>query len=113
MAGYTSALDKVYLKLVRYLNVNSIRPHLKQNQLLTDDEFERLDFACSRSSQQAAETLIQMVKRKGPSHEEDFIEALKESTKFDPHQGHFAIIAALEQEFDQGIFPPPPVITNQ
>lgn len=88
--------DKVYLSLIRYLNVNSIKPYLKQKQLLTDDELERLDFACKESSQSGAETLIKLVKRKGPGHEDDFLSALKDSMKFDPHQGHASIIAAME-----------------
>lgn len=65
--------------------------------MLTDEELEQLDFACKQTSQSAAETLVKIVKRKGPSHEVDFLSALKASMKFDPHQGHVAIIAALEE----------------
>lgn len=107
MAIRCSVLDKVYLPLIRYLNVNSVKPYLKQKQLLTDDELERLDLACSQSSQSGAETLVKMLKRKGPCHEGHFLSALKDSMEFDPHQGHHGIISALEavvEETDQGKF---------
>lgn len=74
----SSALDEVYL---RYLNV---KPYLKQKGLLTDEELERLDFACSQSSQCDTETLVEMLKRKGPRHEEYFLSALRDSMEFDP-----------------------------
>ena len=102
MAG-SSVLDKVYLPLIRYLNVNSVKPYLKQKQLLTDDELERLDLACNQSSQNAAETLIKILKRKGPNHEGHFLSALKESMLVDPHQGHLDIISALEEVVEEGM----------
>lgn len=89
-----SALDKIYLCLIRYLNVGNIKPHLKQNQLLTDEELERL--SCHQTSQSAVEALVKIIKRKGPNHEVGFLSALKESMKLDPHQGHVEVIAALE-----------------
>ena len=93
----SSALDKIYLCLIRYLNVDSIKPHLKQSQLLTDEEFEYLSSANRKTSQSAVETLVHFIKRKGPSHELDFLSALKNSMQFDPHQGHVEVIAALEE----------------
>lgn len=101
MAG-CSVLNKVYLPLIRYLNVSCVKPYLKQRQLLTDDELERLDLACSQSSQNGAETLIKILKRKGPSHEKSFLSVLKESMEFDPHQGHLGIISALEAVVEEG-----------
>lgn len=96
MAG-CSALDEIYLDLIRYLNVSSLKPYLKQKQLLTDEESERLDFVSSQTSQSAIETLVKIVKRKGPSHETEFLSALKDSMKFDPHQGHVTVISVLEK----------------
>jgi hypothetical protein len=101
MATSCSVLDKVYLPLIRYLNVNSVKPHLKQKQLLTDDELERLDSVCSQSSQSAAETLVKMLKRKGPNHEKEFLSALRDSMETDPHQGHVGIISALEEVVEE------------
>lgn len=92
-----STLDKIYLLLVRYLNVGSVKPHLKQKGLLTDEEFERLDSVCHQTTQSAVETLVKIIKRKGPNHEVGFLSALKDSMEFDPHQGHVEIIAALEK----------------
>lgn len=94
MASRGSALDKIYLCLIRYLNVGSIKPHLKQNKLLTDEELERL--SCHQTSQSAVEALVKIIKRKGPNHELGFLSALKDSMEFDPHQGHVEVIAALE-----------------
>ena len=102
MAGCSSLLDKVYLHLVRYLNVGNVKPYLKQKQLLTDDELERLDFASSKGSQCGVEALIKIIKRKGPCHEEDFLSVLKDSMEFDPHEGHAIIIAALEKNMVEG-----------
>ena len=92
-----SALDRIYLCLVRYLNVSCIKPHLIQRQLLTDEESEKLDLLCHKTSQSAVETLIKIIKRKGPNHELEFLSTLKDSMQFDPHQGHVEVIAALEE----------------
>ncbi len=91
----SSALDKIYLSLVHFLSVSSIKPYLKQRQLLTDEELEQLQ--CAQTPQTAVETLIKIVKRKGPNHEREFLSVLKESMKVDPHQGHISVIAALEE----------------
>ena len=89
-----SALDEVYLTLVQFLNVSSVRPYLKQRQLLTDEELEQLH--CYQTPQTAVEALVNIVKRKGPNHDRDFLSVLKDSMKVDPHQGHTTVIAALE-----------------
>lgn len=107
-------MDKVYPSLVQFLNVNSVKPYLKQRQLLTDEELEQLH--CCQTQQTAVEALVKIVKRKGPNHERDFLSVLKDSMEVDPHQGHISVIAALEDvltkqelakimedpEFDQG-----------
>lgn len=90
-----SALDEIYLTLVQFLNVSSLRPHLKQRKLLTDEELEQLH--CCPTQQTAVELLVKIVKRKGPSHEKDFLSILKDSMTIDPHQGHFSVISSLEE----------------
>ena len=90
-----SALDKIYLSLVRFLNVSNLKPYLKQKQLLTDEELEQLQ--CTATSQTTAETLIKILKRKGPNHDRELLSALKDSMELDPHQGHISIIADLEE----------------
>lgn len=90
-----SALDKIYLSLVRFLNVSNLKPYLKQKQLLTDEELEQLQ--CTETSQTTAETLIKILKRKGPNHERELLSVLKDSMKLDPHQGHISVIADLEE----------------
>ena len=101
MAASSSALDSVYVDMMRYLNVPNLRPYLRQQHMLTEDEFEMLNITPGNTTQQAVENLIKILKRKGPSHEHQFLAVLKLSMEKDPHQGHASIIQALEDRLAQ------------
>ena len=94
----TSALDSILPDLIQSLNVPNIKPHLKQFQLLTDDEYEQLEISPLNTTRAAAEKMVFFVKKKGPKHEQLFLIALKKSMETDPHQGHAHIIQRLEEE---------------
>lgn len=97
-----SILDGILPELIQYLSVPNIRPHLKQAQLLTDDEYQRLEITPSNTTQDAVEKLVKFLKRKGPKHEQLFLQALQRSMASDCHLGHRHIIALLEQGIPAG-----------
>lgn len=94
--------DGILPELIQYLSVPNIRPHLKQAQLLTDDEYQRLEITPSNTTQDAVEKLVKFLKRKGPKHEQLFLQALQRSMASDCHLGHRHIIALLEQGIPAG-----------
>ena len=92
-----SSLDSTRSVLIRYLDVPLIKPYLKEDGLLTDDEYERLQISPQNTSQDAVEKLVRFLKRKGPDHEVRFLSALKRSMNDQEHSGHEYIIQQLTE----------------
>ena len=97
-----SVLDRILPDLIQYLSIPNIRPHLKQAELLTDDEYQRLEITPNNTTQDAVEKLVKFLKSKGPEHEQLFLQALRHSVENDCHLGHRHVISLLEKGFPTG-----------
>ena len=94
-----SILESILPELVQNLNVSNIRPHLKQAQLLTDDEYHRLELSPNNTPKDVVEKLVEFLKTKGPGYEQVFLQVLQRSVEGDCHRGHLHIISLLEEGF--------------
>ena len=90
-------IDKHSKGLMDYLDVPQIRIQLKQLDVLTTEEHDRLIKFGDTPTRVAKETLINMLRSKGAKGLYHFMEALKSTTN---GTGHHDILSELQEDPD-------------
>ena len=80
--------------MIKYLDVKSIRPHLRQTRVINEQDHVELLNIRDDSPREQAEALVQIVQRKGTEGFRKFLHVLKSTA--DENPGHRDIISALE-----------------
>ena len=93
-----SILGRNLVKIIQHLNIDLIRPHLRQERVITEDEYLRLLDLPERPSSKPIEHLIHMVERKGTHGIRKFISILQKTASKDV--AHQEIITVLKQDPD-------------
>ena len=82
--------------MTKYLNVKSIRPHLRQARVINEQDYLELMKIRDDSPKEQAEVLVQIIQRKGTEGFRKFLHVLKSTA--DENPGHRDIISALESK---------------
>ena len=80
--------------MINTLDVKSIRPHLRQARVISEQDYLELLKIRDDSRNEQAEVLVQIVKQKGTEGFHRFLHVLKGTAAENP--GHMEIISALE-----------------
>ena len=89
-------LTRNLVTVINYLDVKSIRPHLRQARVISEQDYLELLKIRDDSRREQAEALIQIVKRKGIEGFHKFLHVLRYTLAENP--GHKDIISALETD---------------
>jgi len=89
-------LTRNLVTVVNTLDVKSIRPHLRQARVISEQDYIELLKMPEDSPRKQAEILVQIVKQKGTEGFRKFLRVLKNTAA--DNQGHQDIIFALESD---------------
>ena len=92
-------LTRNLVTVINYLDVKSIRPHLRQARVISEQDYLELLKIRDDSRREQAEALIQIVKRKGIEGFHKFLHVLRYTLAENP--GHKDIISALETDISK------------
>lgn len=82
--------------MINYLDVESIRPHLRQARVINRQDYLELLKIRDDSPKEQAEVLIEIINQKGTEGFRRFLHVLKNTVAENP--GHKDIISALETD---------------
>ena len=82
--------------MINTLDVKSIRPHLRQARVISEQDYLELLKIRDDSHREQAEVLVQIIKQKGTEGFHRFLHVLKYTAAENP--GHKDIISALETD---------------
>jgi len=104
--GYHHILDKHLVTVTENLDVQSIRPYLRQARVISEQDYIELLKMRSENAKDQAEMLAYMIKRKGVEGFHKFLHILESTAQDNP--GHEDIIRAIKNDpgYEQRIYPP-------